>query len=211
MKRPSKPHEPHASTNTDRWRGETKVDVVWKALKQQFGMRFYDQFGENPSDEWRTAINELATKQLDGALRAIATTAPPYAGWIPTLPDFLAIAKRIKLPDAPQERPNKPVNVGSWVNRLCRGLVMRWTYNLPFSTDKEQGAQMNEVLKEVSLVYEMKYGQLHRDTPPPNDPIFEEIRQALTLELEVLKRQWQNERSLSDANTWNDASPGLEA
>ncbi len=168
-------------------------------------MRFYDQFGTKASDEWRAAVAGMVTKQLDGALDYLAHNPPPYAGWLPSLPEFIAIARRIHLSDPAAEK-KQPVNPGTWVARSCRGLVMRWNLSVP-ALSKEQSETVIETVKHVAATYELKHMHEHQNYPGRDHPASREVAAAMAAELEELRRQWWPR---PPAGTSNDELRGKE-
>lgn len=110
----------HASTNS----GASKR--LWDRFAEMFGARFYDQFGTEPSESWKSAVSELRNDQVKAALAKVRNGGSQYP---PSLPEFIALARNVK---APQEQPKPAMQLDDFTAfanrrlfeylRLCGGV-----------------------------------------------------------------------------------------
>lgn len=75
---------------------------LWDRFAEMFGARFYDQYGSEPSEAWREAVAELRGDQVKSALTKIRNSGAQYP---PSLPEFLALARSQRAPQAKEPGP----------------------------------------------------------------------------------------------------------
>lgn len=73
---------------------------LWDRFGEMFGARFYDQFGSEPSEAWVEAVTEVRGDQIKSALTKIRNSGAQYP---PSLPEFLALARAQRFPQAANE------------------------------------------------------------------------------------------------------------
>lgn len=83
----AQPQENHASTNS------TAADRLWKNFAEMFGTAWFDKFGTKANESWVSAVKDLRPEQIRLALTKVRNASPPYPSWLPTLPEFMALAR----------------------------------------------------------------------------------------------------------------------
>jgi len=68
---------------------------VWDRLGDWYGARFADQFGDVPSPDWCTVIDNVSNDHLVAALVLIRER---HVTFPPTLPEFVALVKEVRMP-----------------------------------------------------------------------------------------------------------------
>lgn len=140
-----------ASTGVDRWVSVDKSTAVWTSLKRIFGMRWVDFFGAEPSDEWQEVLNRLSQKQLDFAINHVRDTAPPYSGWLPSLAEFQALARQLKLPKASAIEDVSPK--GTWIDGTCALAAIRFGHQHGLQTTVWDA--MKPIFQTVAATYNL--------------------------------------------------------
>jgi hypothetical protein len=64
---------------------------LWGLLSQTWGARFIDQYGPNPNEAWQGVLAQTDLDAARDALRALIYAGSPFP---PTLPEFLAEARK---------------------------------------------------------------------------------------------------------------------
>lgn len=113
-------HERHATNSST----AAAADIVWREMAQMLGTRWGDQFGATPTPQWRESISTLRQDQVRGALTKIRSAPMPYAGWLPTLPEFMTMARAINpMPKAPPKTHKQ-----TWLD-AANLLFYRWMFD----------------------------------------------------------------------------------
>src|SRR5687768_6887274 len=94
-------HEKHDSSSSS-------AELLWKHFGKTFGTRWFEQFGPKPSDDWEKALGGLRPDQVRGGLSKLRAAPVPYAGWLPSLPEFLSFARNVQASPAPRIEPYYP-------------------------------------------------------------------------------------------------------
>lgn len=69
---------------------ERRAAKVWLRLREMHGDRFLREFGSQPNETWRAAIDRLSDDEIRQALKALAEKASPHP---PTLGEFVAASR----------------------------------------------------------------------------------------------------------------------
>lgn len=85
----------------------SRADQVWLHIGQMFGAdSLARKFGETPPDDWRKMIDRLNEHELSRGLRRLVGSG---RGHVPTLPEFLRMAREVGgdyADDAPKALPS---------------------------------------------------------------------------------------------------------
>lgn len=74
------------------------AERLWQRFGEMFGSRFFESYGQKPSDSWKEAVKELRTDQVKAALSKVRNSGAAHP---PSLPEFVALARNVK-PQAPR-------------------------------------------------------------------------------------------------------------
>jgi hypothetical protein len=74
---------------------------LWRLLGQTWGSKFAENYGPAPNDAWQAALQSISPDQAKHALKMLIQAGSPFP---PTLPEFMADARRYRTPPAPPER-----------------------------------------------------------------------------------------------------------
>lgn len=74
-----------------------RAQRVWDRLSDWYGVRFADQFGDLPSQDWCTVIDGVSNDDLVAALVLVRER---HVTFPPTLPEFVALVKEVRMPRA---------------------------------------------------------------------------------------------------------------
>lgn len=77
------------------YKASVRAQRVWDRLGDWYGARFADQFGDVPSQDWGTVIDNVSNDDLVAALVLVRQR---HVTFPPTLPEFAALAKEVRLP-----------------------------------------------------------------------------------------------------------------
>lgn len=69
---------------------ERRAAKVWLRLREMHGDRFLREFGSQPNETWRAAIDRLSDDEIRQALKTLAEKGSPHP---PTLGEFVAACR----------------------------------------------------------------------------------------------------------------------
>lgn len=72
-----------------------RAQRVWDRLGDWYGARFADQFGDIPSQDWCTVIDQTSNDDL---VAVLVRVRQHHVTFPPTLPEFAALVKDVRLP-----------------------------------------------------------------------------------------------------------------
>lgn len=72
-----------------------RAQRVWDRLGDWYGARFADQFGDQPSQDWCTVIDQTSNDDL---VAVLVQVRQQHVTFPPTLPEFAALVKEVRLP-----------------------------------------------------------------------------------------------------------------
>lgn len=72
-----------------------RAQRVWDRLGDWYGARFADQFGDRPSQDWSTVIDNVSNDDLVAVLVLVRQR---HVTFPPTLPEFTALVKEVRTP-----------------------------------------------------------------------------------------------------------------
>lgn len=74
-----------------------RAQRVWDRLGDWYGARFADQFGDVPSPDWCTVVDNVSNDDLVATLVLVRER---HVTFPPTLPELVALVKEVRLPRA---------------------------------------------------------------------------------------------------------------
>jgi hypothetical protein len=72
-----------------------RAQRVWDRLGDWYGARFADQFGDQPSQDWCTVIDQTSNDDL---VAVLVQVRQQHVTFPPTLPEFAALVKQARVP-----------------------------------------------------------------------------------------------------------------
>lgn len=75
-----------------------RAQRLWDRLGDWYGARFADQFGDQPSQDWCTLVDNATNEELVAVLVLVRQRHVTYP---PTLPEFSALVKEVRVPRPP--------------------------------------------------------------------------------------------------------------
>lgn len=72
-----------------------RAQRVWDRLGDWYGARFADQFGDQPSQDWSTVIDNTSNDDL---VAVLVLVRQQHVTFPPTLPEFAALVKEVRAP-----------------------------------------------------------------------------------------------------------------
>jgi hypothetical protein len=72
-----------------------RAQRVWDRLGDWYGARFADQYGDLPSQDWCTVIDNTSNDDL---VAVLVQVRQQHVTFPPTLPEFAALVKEVRLP-----------------------------------------------------------------------------------------------------------------
>lgn len=163
----------------DRWLKVDKAQAVWTSLKSIFGIRWVDHFGAEPSPEWREVLGRLEQKRLDYALNHLRDQPPPYSGWMPSLNEFQALARQLRIKAFAEPSAERK---GTWVDHTCAWATIRWA-TLAAGIGNEYWHEMKPIFEKLAE----QFNQIALGDPTLTK---EEVRRAVEKKLQ----QWWESR-----------------
>lgn len=71
-----------------------EIVALWRLIGQTWGTRFLEQYGSDPNEAWSEVLSQVDAIAARSALRSLVMEGSPHP---PTLPEFVAVAKRHRL------------------------------------------------------------------------------------------------------------------
>ena len=75
----------------------TEMRGLWNLLGQTWGAKFFEQYGTEPNDAWSAFLADRPIDAAKYALRGLVMEGSPFP---PTLPEFMAWARKWRPPEA---------------------------------------------------------------------------------------------------------------
>jgi hypothetical protein len=72
-----------------------RAQRVWDRLGDWYGARFADQYGDQPSQDWCTVIDNTSNDDL---VAVLVQVRQQHVTFPPTLPEFASLVKEVRLP-----------------------------------------------------------------------------------------------------------------
>jgi hypothetical protein len=72
-----------------------RAQRVWDRLGDWYGARFADQYGDLPSQDWCTVIDNSTNEDL---VAVLVRVRQEHVTFPPTLPEFAALVKEVRIP-----------------------------------------------------------------------------------------------------------------
>lgn len=72
-----------------------RAQRVWDRLGDWYGARFADQYGDLPSQDWCTVIDNTSNEDL---VAVLVLVRQHHVTFPPTLPEFAALVKEVRVP-----------------------------------------------------------------------------------------------------------------
>lgn len=72
-----------------------RAQRVWDRLSDWYGVRFADQYGDLPSQDWCTVIDNSTNDEL---VAVLVRVRQEHVTFPPTLPEFAALVKQVRTP-----------------------------------------------------------------------------------------------------------------
>lgn len=91
-----------------------RAQRVWDRLGDWYGVRFADQYGDLPSQDWCTVIDNSTNEDL---VAVLVRVRQEHVTFPPTLPEFAALVKEVRTPR---------FNVPSVAERLSEFVARRY-------------------------------------------------------------------------------------
>lgn len=119
-----------------------------------FGPRWAENYGndpcgiKNPDDRREQWIEELKATNwpnLKTAVFKLRRYPKPYDTWLPDLPAFIQASGRITQPTPPPPEPK-----GTWVDRVCKQSLIRFTWALNSAPSQELSTQLFKAAQETA-------------------------------------------------------------
>jgi hypothetical protein len=89
-----------------------RAQRVWDRLGDWYGARFADQFGDLPTQDWCTVIDNVSNDDLVAVLVLVRER---HVTFPPTLPELVALVKEVRLPRL--HAPSIPEQLTDFVTR----------------------------------------------------------------------------------------------
>lgn len=104
-----------------------RAQRVWDRLGDWYGARFADQFGDLPTQDWCTVIDNVSNDDLVAVLVLVRER---HVTFPPTLPELVALVKEVRMPRA--HTPSVAEQLAEYVARAYSLSPMQlrgpWTY-----------------------------------------------------------------------------------
>lgn len=95
------------------------ADRLWQRFGEMFGSRFFESYGQKPSESWKEAVKELRNDQVKTALAKVRNGGSPHP---PSLPEFLSLAKNVR----PVELRTEPPKPFDWYQGFGQHTLLRF-------------------------------------------------------------------------------------
>jgi len=80
---------------------QQQIGDVWNLLLQSWGQKFAEQYGATPNQAWAAMLEAIEVDAARAAFKALVLSGSPFP---PTLPEFLAEARKFVRVRAIEER-----------------------------------------------------------------------------------------------------------
>lgn len=81
----------------EKFRPSRRAERVWTRLTQWYGKRFTEQYGEDATQDWCSAVDDATN---DAVRLALSECRNKHTSWPPTLPEFEQLLQRSSKPSA---------------------------------------------------------------------------------------------------------------
>jgi hypothetical protein len=87
-----------------------EIGMIWRLLGQTWGAKFLEQYGPNPNEAWSAVLGNI---DPDAAKYALTKLVDSGSAFPPTLPEFVAYAKKYRPIDIRYDGDGRPYIYGN--------------------------------------------------------------------------------------------------